>query len=180
MLVARLLRVVLVDLLEQSIQEKAQVARPLSQGGQQQTRHRKAIEEIFPESARRDFLGEGPVRRCDDPDIHLEWGCRADTQYLPFLEDTKELYLGGRGKLSNLVEEECSSVGRLEVASLHLVCAREGTSLVAKEFGFREFGWYRAAVDRLEGIISPGAGSVDRPGKQLFPRARLTFYENWY
>ena len=132
MLETRLIGVFVVDLFEQSFHEKVQVTRSVPQGRQLQIRHGQAIEEVLSESAMSDLSGQAPIRRSDDPYVDLAMGRRPNGHNLSILQDTKKLDLGGRGKFADLVKEQCSVVGGLEIPGPGPVGASEGAFFVTE------------------------------------------------
>ena len=128
----RLIGVFVVDLFEQSFDEKVQVTRSVPQGRQFQIRYGQAIEEVLPESALGDLSGQASIRRSDDPHIDFAMGSRAYGKNPPILQDTKELHLRGRGKFADLVKEQCTIVGCLEISNPGSVRTCEGALFVTE------------------------------------------------
>src|SRR5438093_13586888 len=76
-------------------------------------------------------------------------------------------------KVADLVEEDGAAMGRLELADLELVGARESASLVTEQFALQQVPRHGGAVDLDEGPSPPGGGMVDRVGDELFAGAGL-------
>src|SRR5436309_12393851 len=76
-------------------------------------------------------------------------------------------------KVADLVEEDGAAMGRLELADLELVGARESASLVTEQFALQQVPRHGGAVDLDEGASPPGGEMVDRVGDELFAGAGL-------
>src|SRR3972149_1952750 len=76
-------------------------------------------------------------------------------------------------QIADLIEEDGAAMGRLELADLELVGAREGPALVPEQLGFQEFPRHGGAVDLDEWPSPAGGEIVDRAGHQLLAGAGL-------
>ena len=115
-LVARLAGGLAVHLLEQMVNQHAEVARALAKRRNLQDRHGEPVEEVLAKAACGDLLGQRPVGRGDDADVDLEGLRGAEAHDLAFLNRAKQLHLSGAGEFAELVEEERAALGGLEVA----------------------------------------------------------------
>src|SRR6185503_10035083 len=97
------------------------------------------------------------VRGRDDPDIDSYRLRVADALELPRLQHTQQLGLEGRAHRPDLVKEQRAAMGLFDAAWSVRDRAGERTADVSEEFRLEQCLWYRAAVDRDELLIVPGA-----------------------
>ena len=165
-------------LLEEVAGEKRDVRPPLAERRHDDRDHLQAVEEILAEVPLLDLGREVLVRGGEDANVHLEDAVGADGTDLAVLENPKELHLEGGTHLADLVEEDGAPVRELEHAGPLADRAGERAPLVAEHLRLEELGRDRAAVDRNEGAIHPGAERMDGAGDQLLARAALTHDED--
>src|SRR5262249_9301030 len=97
----------------------------------------------------------------------------ADARELTVLQDMEQLGLERGMQVADLVEEDCPSMRRLELADLELVGAGEGAAFVAKQLALQELARHRGAIDLHEGPAPSRGKMVDGARDQLLARARL-------
>ena len=85
------------------------------------------------------------------------------------LQHAQQLGLHRRWHVADLVQEQCSPAGRLELADVPSDGPGEGTLLVAEQLTFDEFGRDGGAVELDEGAVAARAGAVDGASHQLLP-----------
>src|SRR5260370_28242716 len=82
--------------------------------------------------------------------------------------------------LSDLVQAQQTSVGRLDLAGVPLFPGPGECSLgIAKELTSNEVSRYSAAIDRYERTRGGRTRAVNSAGKQLLADAGLSFDKNW-
>ncbi len=155
------------------MREEAHVPRPLPQRRQVDGDDVDAVEELLPELALRDGVGQVAVGRRDDPHVHVHQRGAAHSPDLPLLQHAEQLHLEGGGQLGDLVEEERAPVGRLHQPGLGPHRAGERALLVTEELGLEEMLGQRRAVDRHERLARARAVGVDGARDQLLARAGL-------
>src|SRR5262249_33814704 len=106
----------------------------------------EAIEEIWPERARRAAGRELAIRRGDDSHVDPHRLGSPDAFELRLLEDAEESGLRSGGELAHLIEEQRAPVGQLETSDPPRMSAREGAALVAEELALHEVQRNRAAI----------------------------------
>ncbi len=94
------------------------------------------------------------------------------------LQDAQDLGLRARAHVADFVEEQRASVGLLESPDPLLVRAREGTLLVAEQFGLEQVLLQRRAVDLYEVPRVAQRVVVNGARDELFARARFTADEH--
>ncbi len=87
--------------------------------------------------------------------------------HLAGLQDPQQADLEVGRHLTDLVQEECASLGLLEHPQVAVAGTGIGPLLVAEEFVFQERLRDGAAVDGHEGALGAGAQAMDRTGGQL-------------
>ena len=101
-----------------------------------------------------------------------------DRDHLALLQHAEELHLGGRRHLTDLVEEECPTVGGDEEALLVLHRSGEGALHMTEELAFEEALGECTAVDRVERAGAALAERVDPARHDLLARPALTREED--
>ena len=113
------------------------------------------------------------MRRCDDAHLDAHGTFAADANHFVVLHDAKQADLRGGGEFADFVEEQSPAVSLLEPPFSSSHGAREGTSLMAEEFGVDQLGRDRAAVHAPERAASARGMFVERARNDLFARSRL-------
>jgi hypothetical protein len=108
-------------------------------------------------SALGDLRFEASIRRADDSNVDRDRLRASHALHLLLLEHAKQLGLQIEGELTDLVEEEGSSVRELESARPALRSTRECTLLVSEELTLDQGGGDRRATDLDERPPSPRA-----------------------
>ena len=138
----------------------------------------QAVIDILPEPASPHFPLEGDIRGGDDPREHLDRALAAEWLDLSLLQRAQELRLRGQGKVDDLIEEQGSPSGKLELPLLSLMGTRERALLIAKEFRLDQGVRYRAAVDGDKRLLASSAQLMDGPGDELLASAGLALDED--
>ena len=111
---------------------------------------------------------------CDHPHIRLEARVRPQALKLLLLKDPEKFYLGARGEVADLVEEDAPAVCLFKPAHPSLGCSGECAFLVAEELTFEEGFRDGGTVDLDQGLSGAGARIMDRMGNQFLPCAALS------
>jgi len=131
----------------------------------------EAVEEVFPELAVLDGLGEIAIGGGDDADLGVSGGVFAEAFVFAFLEEAKEFGLNFLGEFTDFVEEEGAAVGGVDLAPLVLDGPGEGPADVAEEFALEEFFGEGGTADGDEGFVGEVAAFVDGFGDDAFSGA---------
>src|SRR5437762_12560062 len=107
------------------------------------------IVQILTETAPRNLSGKIAVCRGNDANVHFARLRTAHGFVFAFLKNTQEFGLQLEWQLGDLVEEDSSTVGRLEPPNPARSSASEGSALVTKEFAFAESGGYGGAIHKI-------------------------------
>src|SRR5882672_10733286 len=154
------------------------VLSPLAKRRQEDGDYFQAVVEVLPEDSLLHGLVQIPVRRRDDPDVHLEVRGAADPLERAVLDEAEELGLGGGREVGDLVQEERSLVGQLHQAALGIARVGEGAALVPEELVLEELLLEGGAVEGQEGGLAPAALEVDRAGDQVLSGSALPLDQN--
>ena len=109
----------------------------------------------------------------DQAHVHRFFRHAAQRAYPPLLDHAQQLGLHGQGQVTDFVEEQGATLGRLEVALAVLRRAGVGAFARAEELGFDQVLGDGAAVDRHEGAARAVAAFVHRTGHQLLAGPRF-------
>src|SRR6267378_1998601 len=96
---------------------------------------------------------------------------RTDTRTGCLLQRAQELRLRGEGKVHDLIEEQASALGALELPLLSLMGPRERTLLVAEELRLDQGVRNRATVDRDKRLVTSSTQLMDRASDELLAGA---------
>ena len=111
--------------------------------------------EIRPQAAVRDRGLRIHVRRGDDAHVEGDVVLAADSLQSLRLERPEELHLEVDRHLGDLVQEQRSAAGPLEVSQVSLHRAREAPALVSEQLALDHARRNRSRVDRDEGAVAP-------------------------
>ena len=178
--VGELRDLVAVDLFQQEVDQKGEVALAISQRRELDHGHGQAIEEVWPEAPGDGVVTEGSIRRRDDAGIDLHRGRRSNRHDLSLLQRAQQLDLHGQWELADLVEEQGAARRKLEVAFAILERPSEGALSVAKELRLGEVSRNRAAVHGDEGSAGARTCLVNGPGHEFLASAALAFDQHRY
>ena len=169
----------LVEFLDDGGGQFGDVQLSLPQRGHPDGKDAQTVVEVLPEGAFGDALLQVSVGGGDDPDVNGNGLAAPHPGDLFFLENPKELGLGGQGELTYFVQENGALVGHLEEAGFALsVGTGEGTPLIAEELTFRQAFRDGAAVDPDEVFSGPRGVLVDVGGNPFLAGARLPLDED--
>jgi len=121
-----------------------------------------------------DLLLQILIRGGQHPDVYLNRLGPADPGDHAFLQHPKQLRLRREGHVPDLVEEEGSSVGLLELPCSVRKGAGERAFHVPEELALDQFGRNGGAVHFDEGSPLPGRSFMQRAGNQLLAGTVLT------
>src|SRR5581483_8435724 len=131
------------------------------------------VEQVLPEPALLDLLGQVAVGGGNDPHVHLDWRGAADALELALLQHTQQLALRGQGHLPNLVQEDGAMVGQLESALALHQGPGEAALFVPEELALQQALRQSRAVDLDERPVSSRRVVVHGIGHELLAGARL-------
>src|SRR5207253_9910134 len=109
-----------------------------------------AIEEVFAHLAARDHLFEVAVGRGDHADVHLDQAVPAELFDFALLEHAQQLELHRGRNTFDLVEEQRTDVGELDLARAVMDRTRKRTALVTEQIGHQQPVGKSRTVDRDE------------------------------
>src|SRR5262245_36880478 len=155
------------------LEQEEPVAIELAQRRHLQRQHREAMIEVGAEAAVPDCLaqvavGGGDDARAREPALGL-----AQALELPILDHAQELRLHLEGQLADLVEEQASVLGILEIAGLRRGGPGEGAPGIAEERRLDERGRERGAVEREKRPRAARRQAMQALRDQLLAAARL-------
>src|SRR6202044_1074371 len=97
----------------------------------------------------------------DDADVDLDFLAAADTLNNLILQEAQQLDLEREGQIADLVEEQRTLVGVLDLADRLLDGAGKRPALVTEQLAFQQVFWNGAAVDGDERLLGAGAEGVN-------------------
>ena len=118
---------------DQVLDEERDVTGALTQRRHVHREHVESVEQVLPKAALGDRRVQVPVGRGDDAHVDGDGTVPSHPFEFAFLQHAQQRQLHLRRKVSDLVEEESSTVGRFEAADAPLHRAREGALFVAEE-----------------------------------------------
>ena len=150
----------------------------LAKRGQMQRDDVESIVQIRAEGAAANLFFQLAIRGGDQPHIdRLRLGPTYGNHFA-LLEDAQQLYLRGRSRLADFVEEECPLRRRREETALVLDRASERPLHVAEQLALQEALGQRATVDRREGTVGAPRELVDVPRDDLLAGSRFALNED--
>ena len=109
----------------------------------------------------------------NETDIDLDRVCSSQSLERLLLQDPKQLHLGSTGKVTDLIEEERSSIRELEATAMLPIRTGEGAALVTEKLRFEKRLRQRGYIHRHQGTFGSRARIMDRFGEKLFTGAAL-------
>src|SRR3990172_814660 len=162
------------EALEEVRGEKGGVLRPLPQRRDVDVDDVEPPVEILPEVARLDGAGEVPVGGGDGAEVDRHRGVAPPTDDDLVLQHPEQLDLDLGTQLPDLVEEDRSSLRRLELTLVATPGTREGPRLVTEELALEDPLRQRAAVDDDHRVVASRGTGMDGAGHELLARPRLS------
>ena len=116
--------------------KKRYVTATFTQRWQSDVDHIDSIVQVLAKAAFSDRLGEVFVCRQNHTGVDRMGFGAAQLLELKLLQYSQEFDLHGLGGRSNLVQEQCATIGHLELTDFVVVCTGECTGNVPKQFAF--------------------------------------------
>src|SRR3989454_9107634 len=159
-------------------EERREVLLALAQRGDAQRRPRHTVKQVLAETARGHSCTEVLVGGGHQPEPDFSRLAVSEGVYLPPVEHAKEVGLELERHFPDLVEEQGSPGGRLDLAD-HAGApgARERALDIAKELARENVPWQAAAVQRHEAAVRMVPALVDRLGKHFLADPGLPLQE---
>src|SRR5206468_8264515 len=107
----------------------------------------EAVVQILPEPTCAHLALQWHVRGRDDPNIDRTGAAPSQGLYDSFLKGAPEFRLSDQRKVDDLVEQEASAIGQLDMSLFSVVRPGKGPSLVAEKLRLDERLGYRPAVE---------------------------------
>src|SRR6266571_1536463 len=168
--------VVAPDLLQQHPRQLGDVLLTLAQGRHADGDDLEPEVEVVAEPAATDQVLQVGVGRGQHAHVDAQLTAAAHAHELSLLQNAQELGLREQIHVADLVEEDGSAVGELELSLLPPDRPRERAPLVPEQLALDEIDGDGRAVDRDEGGLPPGRVEMDGLGHELLPHA--AFAEN--
>jgi hypothetical protein len=92
------------------------------------------VKQVAPENARNDASLQVTVSSSNQPNVASDGPSSTDTLKFVFLQDSQQSDLGFGWKVSNFVEEDRASFGKLKAPYPPLSCPRKSALLMAEQF----------------------------------------------
>ena len=127
--------VLLAELVQKIPGKLGDVARSVPERRQEERHHIDAVVKVGAELLLGNEFFQIPVRGADETEVNLQGLLAADALELAFLQDAQQLRLKGVADLADLVQEDCSAMGKLEAALPCRNGAGKGTLLMSEQLG---------------------------------------------
>src|SRR5271170_2375283 len=137
-----------------------------------------SVEEIQAEFPLGHELRQVCVCREDETCAQRNELAAAQPAVLALLQNTEQLDLRGRTKLTDFIEQQCTLARLLQISLAYTHGASESTFFVAEQFGFDESFGNGAATDRNKRLAGARAKIVDGPGDQFLAGAAFSSDED--
>ena len=133
----------------------------------------ESIEQILAKPPLADSPAQVLVRRRHQTEVRPQRLLPAQPLEGALLQGPKQLHLKRRRQVADLVEEQGTAVRLLQPSDSRLDRASERAALVPEQLALEQPIRNRTAVDYDERAIGAGAMTMDGPGHELLPGARL-------
>src|SRR5262245_62195078 len=117
--------------------------------------------EVLAKAVLLNFLSQILVRRCNDPNVYGHGPPAADPFHLAFLQNTKQFSLSSETQVADLIQEQCSTIGRLNASNSPLD-TRGNAFLDPEEFTFNQGIRQCCAIDGHEWFSATSAHVMNR------------------
>src|SRR2546426_5018670 len=159
--------------------ERREVLLALAQRGDAQRRPRHTVKQVLAETARGHSCTEVLVGGGHQPEPDFSRLAVSEGIYFPPVEHAKEVGLELERHFPDLVEEQGSPGGRLDLANrAGAPGPRERALDIAEQLARENVARQAAAVQRHEAAVLAVPTLVDRPGKHLFADPGLTLQQH--
>src|SRR4030042_2660012 len=158
--------------------QKGNIIFSLTKGGNENGNDIESVIKILPESALLHLFSQILIGRSNHPDIHLQGFLSAHPLKAVILQDPKQEDLGGRGNLTNLIEENRPSIGQFKPSDLSPDGPGESTFFMTEEFTLQKVLIIGRTIGDDKGFVFPVTVEINRPGDQLFSRTAFPLDEN--
>jgi len=123
---------VLLETLQYAVRKQPDILAALAQRGFFDLQHAKAVKQICPKTTVDHCRLHIHMSRRDDPYIHGSGSVTTEPFNGALLQEAQQARLTLEWQVSDLIEEQCATVGRLYTADFALVRPGERTAFVAK------------------------------------------------
>ena len=145
---------------------------------QPQLHHIKPVKQILPELVLANRFDDIAVGGGNEPDIDPQLLRPAHAHEAAVLQKTQQLGLQRAAHVSDLIEENRSSVGLLHPSGFLFDGASEGPLFVAEQFAFEQGFGDGGAVDAHVAAVAPSAKTVQGAGHELLARAAFAKHQH--
>ncbi len=119
-----------------------------------QAQHVEPVVQILAEAALRHRRFQVHMRGGEHAHVQLYRLARTHPHQGAFLQQTQQAGLGIERQVADLVEENRAAAGGLEMPDAPRICAGEGATLLAEQFGLHQVPRQRTAIDGDEGPLA--------------------------
>ena len=158
--------------------QQGDVFQALAQRGNLDEDHAQAVVKVFPEPAGLDLIFQVLVGGRQHAHVHLYILVGTHAADLVLLQGPEHLGLGREAHVADLVQEDGSALGLLELALALLDGRGKGSFFVPEQFTFDEFRGDGRTVHFDEGGGCPAAVLVQGAGHQFLARAIGSGYQD--
>src|SRR5438552_8870677 len=140
--------------------------------------HIEAIKKILSKLSGSHAFLQVLIRCSHQPQIDLDGTRSSHPLEFALLQDAQQLCLQQQGKLTNLVEEQCSTTRDFDLSLLLSACPGEGTFLIAKQLAFQQSLGDSRTIDGNECCIGSRTVCVQGMCYQFFASPALALNEH--
>jgi hypothetical protein len=151
------------QLADEMIYQQRNIVSALAKCRQFDPEHIQPVKEIGPKATLLDGLLEVPVRGGHTAEVDLNWLVTTHPNDLTFLQHAEKVRLSLQADIADLIQEDRSSLGDLELPFLAVLGAGEGSFFVTEQLAFQQSFRQCAAVNYHQRMKLSGARMMDRP-----------------
>ena len=140
--------------------------------------HVQPVVEVFAKRALLESGAQIAVGGCNQPHVHFNGSGAAEALEFAFLQHAQKFHLRGRRHVPDLIEEQSSFVGQLELAGLAAAGSSEGALLITEEFALQQVLRDGGAIDLDEWAGGAAGLFMNHARDQILAHAAFAAQQN--
>src|ERR1700757_694575 len=158
---------------EQHFSQRNDLIAALAQGWNHNVYDIQPVVQILAKRAFFDALAQVAMRGRHDANIDLDDAAASKRLHFTILQHLEKLCLEADIHVADLVEQDGSALGKLELAGLVDGGSGEGALLVSEELALDQLRWQRSAVQLEEGLAGARGIGAQAPRHHFLTDTRL-------